>query len=26
MPHNVSGIAEGMELELLNFKYNTNAK
>jgi hypothetical protein len=26
LTHNVSGIAEGMELELQNFKYRTNAK
>ena len=26
MPYNVSGIAEGMDLELQNFKYRTNAK
>ena len=24
--HNVSGIAEGRELELLNFQYSTNDK
>jgi hypothetical protein len=26
LAHNVSGIAEGMDLELQNFKYRTNAK